>query len=186
MILTTERLMLRPWWDDDWERMAEISADPVVMHWLMGPQTRDESDRAMARMLVQSMKDGFGPWAVEAPRVSPLVGRVGGRRVAEGLPCAPCVELAWRIGRPWQGQGYATEAARAAVADLFEVYAVPEVIAVTAVGNAASRRVMEKLGMTRDPAEDFDHPKVPTGHPLQRHVLYRLKRPPGGRIVWSR
>lgn len=186
MMLVTERLMLRPWWDDDWARMAEINADPEVMRWLMGPQAREESDRGMARMLVQSMRDGFGPWAVEAPRVSPLVGRVGGRRVAEGLPCAPCVELVWRIGRAWQGQGYATEAARAAVADLFEVHAVPEVVAVTAAGNHASIRVMEKLGMTRDPAEDFDHPRVPEGHALRRHVLYRLRRPPGGRVAWSR
>ncbi len=134
----------------------------------------------MARMLVRSMNDGFGPWAVEAPRVSPLVGRVGGRRVTEGLPCAPCVELVWRIGQPWQGRGYATEAARAAVADLFEVQGVDEVIAVTATTNAASIRVMEKLGMTSDPAEDFDHPAVPPGHELARHVLYRLKRPLGG------
>lgn len=186
MMLVTERLMLRPWWDDDWERMAAINADPAVMHWLMGPQSRAESDRAMARMLVQSMKDGFGPWAIEAPRISPLIGRVGGRRVATGLPCAPCVELVWRIGRPWQGQGFATEAARAAISDLFEVHGVAEVVAVTATTNAASIAVMEKLGMTRDPAEDFDHPNVPAGHELARHVLYRLKRPLGGVPLWKR
>lgn len=123
-MLATERLLLRPWWDDDWEGMAAISADPEVMRFLGGAQDRAESDRAMARMLVATMHDGFGPWAVEAPRVATLIGRVGGRRVKAGLPCAPCVELVWRIGRPWQGQGYATEAARAAIADLFEVHGV--------------------------------------------------------------
>jgi RimJ/RimL family protein N-acetyltransferase len=186
MMLVTEQLMLRPWWDDDWARMAEISADPEVMRYYPAPLSRQESDRAMARMLVQSMKDGFGPWAVEAPRICPLVGRVGARRVQSGLPCAPCVEVVWRIGAAWWDRGYATEAARAAIADVFEVHAVPEVVAVTAVANAPSIRVMEKLGMTRDPAEDLDHPDVPEGHALRRHVLYRLKRPPGGRIVWSR
>jgi RimJ/RimL family protein N-acetyltransferase len=96
------------------------------------------------------------------------------------------VEVVWRIGRPWWGQGFATEAARAAISEVFEVHGVGEVVAVTAVGNAPSIRVMEKLGMTRDPAEDFDHPEVPAGHPLARHVLYRLKRPAGGVPVWSR
>lgn len=175
-MLVTERLMLRPWWDDDFERMAAINADPEVMRYLPGPLSRQESDKALARMLVQAMNDGFGPWAVEAPRVSPLIGRVGARRVKDGLPCAPCVELVWRIGQPWWGQGYATEAARAAIGDVFEVHGVDEVVACTTVENAASRRVMEKLGMSRDPAEDFDHPGLPEGHPLARHVLYRLKR----------
>lgn len=183
-MLVTDRLILRPWWDDDFERMAAINADPEAMHFLMGPQSREESDRGIARMMVQTMRDGFGPWAVEAPRVSPLVGRVGARRVQQGLPCAPCVELVWRIGRPWWGRGYATEAARAAVKDLFEIRGVTELVAVTAVQNAASIRVMEKLGMARDPAGDFDHPLVPEGHALRRHVLYRLKRPANGVVVW--
>ncbi len=185
-MLVTERLMLRPWWDDDWERMAAISADPETMRYYPAPLSREESDRAMARMLVQTMQDGFGPWAVEAPRVATLIGRVGARRVKSGLPCAPCVEVVWRIGQPWWGQGYATEAARAAISDVFEVQGVAEVVAVTAMDNRASIRVMEKLGMERDPAEDFDHPEVPAGHPLARHVLYRLKRPLGGVPLWSR
>jgi RimJ/RimL family protein N-acetyltransferase len=177
MMLVTERLMLRPWWDDDWARMAEISADPETMRYYPAPLTREQSDRAMARMLVQTMQDGFGPFAVEAPRIAPLIGRVGARRVKSGLPCAPCVELVWRIGRPWWGQGFATEAARAAIADLFEVHGIAELVACTAAGNRPSIRVMEKLGMTRDEEADFDHPDVPAGHPLARHVLYRLSRP---------
>ncbi|MCX7378196.1 MAG: GNAT family N-acetyltransferase [Alphaproteobacteria bacterium] len=185
-MLVTERLMLRPWWDDDWERMAAISGDPETMRYYPAPLTREESDRAMARMLVQMMQDGFGPFAVEAPRVSPLIGRVGARRVKTGLPCAPCVEVVWRIGKDWWGQGYATEAARAAISEVFEVHGVPEVVAVTAVQNKPSIRVMEKLGMVRDPDGDFDHPDVPDGHELKRHVLYRLKRPAGGVPVWSR
>ncbi len=185
-MLVTERLMLRPWWDDDWERMAAINADPAVMRFVGGVHDRAESDRHMARMLVKTMQDGFGPWAVEAPRIAPLIGRVGARRVEDGLPCAPCVELVWRIGRAWQGQGFATEAARAAVSELFEVHGVTELVAVTAVDNGASRRVMEKLGMTTNPAEDFDHKLVPAGDPLARHVLYRLKRPIGGLPIWPR
>lgn len=184
-MLVTERLMLRAWWDDDWQHMAAISGNPEVMRYYPAPLTREESDRAMARMLIQTMNDGFGPWAVEAPRVATLIGRVGARRV-KNLPCGPCVEMVWRIGQAWWGQGYATEAARAAISDVFEVHGVPEVVAVTASLNAPSIRLMEKLGMTRDPAEDFDHPEVPAEHPLSRHVLYRLKRPIGGLPNWRR
>jgi RimJ/RimL family protein N-acetyltransferase len=174
-VLITERLMLRPWWDDDLERFAAINADPAVMRFLPAPLTRADSDAAMARMLVQTSRDGFGPWAVEAPRVAPLIGMVGLRRLPPELPFAPAVEVLWRIASSHWGQGYAPEAARAAIADGFERLGLHEVVALTAAINTPSRRVMEKLGMTHDPADDFDHPRLAEGHALRRHVLYRLR-----------
>jgi ribosomal-protein-alanine N-acetyltransferase len=89
----------------------------------------------------------------------------------------PCVELAWRFAREHWNQGYATEGARAAVSLAFDTLCIPELLAFTVPENTASRRVMEKLGMTHDPADDFDHPRLPVGHALRRHVLYRLRRP---------
>ena len=179
-MLVTERLMLRPWWDDDFERLAAIHADPDVMKSLGGTRSRVQSDVALARMMAQAMNDGFGPWAVEAPRIAPLIGLVGLRRVAGGLPCAPCVEIIWRIGKPWWNQGYATEAARAAIADGFTTHGLTEIVAFTAASNTASRRVMEHLNMTHHRADDFNHPNVPPDSPLHRHVLYRLARRSGG------
>jgi len=180
-VLLTDRLMLRPFWDDDFARFAAINADPEVMEFFPKPLTRDESDAFIARIMVHFAREGFGFWAVEAPGgVCPLVGMVGVQRVPADLPCAPAVELSWRLGRAWWGRGYATEAARAAIADAASRCGLRDFVAFTAASNARSRAVMERLGMTRDPAEDFDHPRVPEGHGLRRHVLYRLRVPGAG------
>jgi RimJ/RimL family protein N-acetyltransferase len=112
---------------------------------------------------------------VEIPGAAPFIGVVGLARIAYEAPFIPAVELAWRLAKPWWGRGYATEAARATIDYGFTRLGLDELIAVTVPANRASRAVMERLGMTRDPAEDFDHPRVPPG-PLQRHVLYRLRR----------
>jgi RimJ/RimL family protein N-acetyltransferase len=119
----------------------------------------------------------FGPWVVEVPDEAPFIGVVGLNNLCFALPFAPAVEAAWRLARRYWGRGYAYEAARAAIDDGFGRLGLKEVLAFTVLANRASRRVMEKLGMTRDPAEDFDfdHPRQPPGHPLRRHVLYRLR-----------
>lgn len=174
-MLLTERLMLRAFWDDDFARFAEINADPEVMRYFVKPLNRQESDALIARIMMHFAKHGFGLWAVEAPGgVSPLIGMVGLSTVPADLPCAPAVEIGWRLGRQWWGRGYATEAARAALRDGVERCGIKHFVSFTAVINTPSRAVMERLGMTRDPAEDFDHPRVPEGHPLRRHVLYRI------------
>ena len=120
--------------------------------------------------------EGLGQWAVEIPGVAPFIGYVGLSPADFEASFTPAVEVGWRLAADHWGRGYATEAARAAVADGFQRLALAEIVSFTAVFNHRSRRVMEKLNMTRDPQEDFDHPRVPEGNRLRRHVLYRLRR----------
>jgi ribosomal-protein-alanine N-acetyltransferase len=177
MILATERLILRHWRDEDLDRVAAITADPEVMRFFHLTRTREQSDAWVARVRAHFDRHGFGIWAVEAPGVAPLIGFVGLVHVPDDLPCAPAVEAAWTFGAPWWRRGYCTEAARAAMADGFARLRLPEIVAFTATTNLPSQGVMRALGMIRDPADDFDHPRVPEGHELRRHVLYRLKAP---------
>jgi ribosomal-protein-alanine N-acetyltransferase len=118
---------------------------------------------------------GFGYWAVELPGEASLIGAIGLSRV-RSLPCAPATEIGWRLAPAYWGRGYATEAARAALEDGLFRLGVDEIVAFTVPANVRSRRVMERLGMARDPANDFDHPRLPPGHPQRRHVLYRIRR----------
>lgn len=170
--LRTPRLLLREWRDEDAAAFAALSADLDMMRYLPRPDP-DWVERTRAHW----KQHGFGQWVVELPGEVPFIGVVGLNRVRFALPFAPAVEAAWRLARQFWGMGYATEAARAAIDDGFGRLALVEIIAFTVPANEASRRVMERLGMTRDPAEDFDHPRFPPGDPLQRHVLYRLRRP---------
>ena len=177
MIARTSRLVLRPWRPEDRAPFAALNADPEVMRHFPAVLTRAESDAAADRFEEQLARQGFGIWAVEIPGVTPFAGSVGLWRPSFDAPFTPCVEIGWRLARAWWGHGYATEAARAVAAFAFKTLQLPEIVSFTVPANAASRRVMEKLGMTRDPAEDFDHPNLPVGHALRRHVLYRLRRP---------
>jgi len=174
--LATPRLILRPWQDRDRVPFATINADPDVMTYFAAPMTLAETDEAMARYNMQLERDGFTMFAAEHRETGDLAGVLGMqimRTVVPDLP-QPAVEIGWRLGREFHGQGLATEGARAIVEFAFQQLDMPEVVAITAVGNAASRHVMEKLGMTYRPKLDFDHPLVPAGHPHQRHVLYAL------------
>lgn len=171
---------------------AALNADPVVMEHFPATLTRAESDAFAARVRGEMAERGFGLWAVEVPGVAPFVGFTGlavprfeahftGKRSAQRGPSPSgviqeCVEVGWRLAREHWGRGYATEAARAALAHGFRVLDLDEIVSFTAVGNARSRRVMEKLGMRHEPTEDFDHPSLPPGHRLRRHVLYRIRR----------
>jgi RimJ/RimL family protein N-acetyltransferase len=166
---------LRPWRDDDRAPFAALNADPLVMRHFPAPLSRAESD-ALADRLAHQLEDrAFGLWAVEIVDVSPFAGYVGLNVPSFEAPFTPCVELGWRLARAWWNRGYATEGARAAAAYAFATLHLPELVSFTVPDNLASRRVMEKLGMVRDPAEDFDHPGLPAGHPLRPHVLYRLR-----------
>ena len=177
--LRTARLLLRQWRDDDVAAFAELSADPAVMRYLVPFADRAAMDVWFAAARTHWEDHGFGPWVVELPGEAPFIGVVGLSNLRFALPFAPAVEAAWRLAHRYWGRGYAHEAARAAIDDGFGRLGLEEIVAFTVPGNPASRRVMEKLGMTRDPAEDFDfeHPRLPPGHPLRRHVLYRLRRP---------
>jgi RimJ/RimL family protein N-acetyltransferase len=172
--LRTERLLLRRWRDSDLEPFAAMNADPVAMEHFPNTLTRAESDAFAEDIERRLERDGYGLWAVEIPGGAPFVGFVGIVPADEPLPFAPATEVGWRLARDHWGRGIATEAARAALAFGFEQLALAEIVAIAATSNVRSRRVMERLGMRRDHAGDFEHPRIPAGHPLATHVLYRL------------
>jgi ribosomal-protein-alanine N-acetyltransferase len=153
-----------------------MNADRKVTKYLLGPLTRSQSDALVGRFTEHFQREGFGMWAVEAPAVASFIGMVGISIPRYAAPFTPCVEVGWRMARRHWGQGFATEAAQAALEFGFTTVDVPEIVALTVPGNARSRAVMAKLGMTREMSDDFDHPLVPAGHPLKRHVLYRLRK----------
>lgn len=170
----TPRLVLRQWLSDDRKPFAAMNADPRVTEYLL-PLSAEQSDALADRLAAGIDEHGWGFWAVEAPGVAPFVGFVGIKPLPATLPFAPGVEIGWRLAQPFWGRGYAREAAEAALRVGFEQVGLAEIVAFTAVGNQRSRAVMARLGMQPDAAL-FDHPAVPDGHPLRRHVLYRLRR----------
>ena len=172
--LTTDRLILRPWRAADLAPFAALNADPAVMAHFPAPLTREESDAMVGRIRAFMAAEGFGWWAVEAPGEAPFIGFIGLFRPAFQTHFTPCVEVGWRLAKDYWGRGYASEGAREALRFGFENLGLAEIVALTTTTNARSQAVMRRLGMTRDPADDFDHPRLADGHPLQRHVLYRL------------
>jgi RimJ/RimL family protein N-acetyltransferase len=175
--LATDRLLLRQWRDADREPFAAMNADPEVMRYFPKLLTREESDALIDNQgLVLDLR-GWGLWAVEVVGGAPFVGFVGLAEPQFDAHFTPCVEVGWRLAREQWGRGYATEAARAVLAFGFDELGLDEIVALTTSANARSRRVMERLGMTHDPADDFEHPVLPEGHPIRRHVLYRLRNP---------
>jgi ribosomal-protein-alanine N-acetyltransferase len=174
--LRSARLLLRDWRDDDLPAFAALNADPEVMRWLSSTLTRAESDALAARIRAELAERGFGCWAVEVPGEASFVGFVGLSVPRFEAAFTPCVEAGWRLARPWWGRGIASEAARAAIAHGFGAAGLAEIVSFASAGNEASRGVMERIGMRRDPAGDFDHPALPAGHALRPHVLYRLQR----------
>jgi RimJ/RimL family protein N-acetyltransferase len=174
--LRTQRLLLRHWRASDKEPFAKLNSDPVVMEYFPSTLTRAESDAFADRIETEFGRRGYGLWAVEVPGISEFIGYVGLAYHDFPAHFTPAVEIGWRLDRPYWGQGLATEAATAAVADGFDRVGLDEIDSWTATINVRSIRVMEKLGMTHDPADDFDHSRVPEGHRLRRHVLYRLRR----------
>jgi len=172
----TERLTLRAWREEDRAPFAAMNADPAVMEFFPALLTTAESDDLVARFALELTERGFCPWAVEERASGAFIGFVGLHQVSADLAFAPAVEVGWRLARPFWGQGYATEAAAAAITFGFEGLDLDEIVAMTTVANLRSRRVMDHLGMTRDPNGDFEHPRIPVGHPVRPHLLYRLAR----------
>ena len=175
-ILTTARLRLRQWREEDLAPFAALNADPQVMEFFPKILTRAESDAVAGRIRDHFARHGFGLWAVEAPGVADFVGFVGLAVPSFEAHFTPCVEIGWRLARQHWGHGYATEAATAALAFGFGDRALEEIVAFTVPANIPSRRVMGRLGMRRLPTDDFEHPAIADGHPLRSHVLYRLRR----------
>ena len=179
--LRTERLLLRGWTDSDRPAFADINADLRVMEFMPRHLSRAESDDFARRAQRQIDARGWGLWAVELRADGQLVGCVGLAVPSFAAQFTPCVEIAWRLRRASWGHGYATEAARECLRFAFDTLLLAEVVAFTVPANLRSRALMERLGMVRNPGDDFDHPRLPPQHPLSRHVLYRL-----GRDAWCR
>jgi len=174
--LSTTRLRLRRWHPEDRPPFAALNLDPAVMEHFPAPISRTESDALADRIETHFDRHGFGLWAVEIPGVSPFAGYVGLSIPSFQAHFTPAVEVGWRLARDCWGQGYATEGARAALGFAFERLGLKEIVSFTVPANLRSRRVMERIGMTHTPSDDFDHPLLAENHPLRRHVLYRIKR----------
>jgi RimJ/RimL family protein N-acetyltransferase len=174
-------LLLRAWRPEDFEPFARLNADPRVMEYFLAPLTRNESDATAQAFADRIQQNGYGLWAVEVVDLTPFIGFIGLAIPRFEAHFTPCVEIGWRLAAEYWGRGFATEGARAALEFGFNELAINEIVSFTTVDNRRSRRVMEKLGMTRNPNDDFDHPNVPAGHPLRRHVLYRIARLETGR-----
>ncbi|HTV17081.1 MAG TPA: GNAT family N-acetyltransferase [Polyangiaceae bacterium] len=175
--LTTARLRLRQWRTTDLEPFARMNRDPLVMEYFPSLQSREQSDAIVARTEQLFRERGFGLWALELPGVAEFAGFVGLSVPRFEAHFTPCVEVGWRLTREHWGHGYATEAAQAALEFGFDACGLAEIVSMAVATNQRSRRVMERLGMARDADDDFDHPSLPEGHPLRRHVLYRQAAP---------
>ncbi|WP_227317398.1 GNAT family N-acetyltransferase [Cedecea davisae] len=170
----TERLILRPWREDDLPSFAQMNADQEVMRYFLKPLTGDESREYFESFRQRMIENGFGFWALEERSSGELAGFVGLNRPGYTLPFSPCVEIGWRLRKTFWGKGYAPEAAARALRVGFEEYGLESIVAFTALPNMPSQRVMEKIGMSRE--GEFDHPMVPENHPLLRHVWYKIRR----------
>lgn len=194
--LPTPRVRFRLWSPQDRREFRRMNRNPRVMEYFPSPLSAPASDALLDRLMAHQEQEGFGVWPIEmaaaaagrngaepekpgrsnAPDAPTFMGFVGLLRVRFAAPFVPAVEIGWRLLPEYWGRGYATEAAGACLAFGFETLGLQEVVAFTTPANRRSRRVMERVGMRHDPADDFDHPGLPDDHPLRRHVLYRLER----------
>lgn len=178
--LETDRLLLRTWRDEDRAPFAELCGDPEVMRFFPATLNRTQSDASIDSWQTQFAERGWGIWAVEIKASARFIGFVGLSIPKRALPFTPCVEVGWRLAASAWGHGYATEAALRALAFAFDDLRLEEVVSFTALLNARSIAVMERIGMVNANA-NFEHPAVPEGHPLRPHCLYRITRD-----QWSR
>lgn len=171
----TDRLLLRQWRNSDYEPFARLNSDPVVMEYFPWLLDREKSDAVADKLRGRIREQGWGFWAVEVRGVAPFIGFVGLNRPDPPVPISPCVEIGWRLLSKYWGQGYASEAASAALRFGFEQLGLDEIVSYTATINLRSQRVMQRIGMQYN-GEKFDHPSVPEESPLVEHVVYRLQR----------
>jgi 3-dehydroquinate dehydratase / shikimate dehydrogenase len=174
--IQTKRLILRPWRQADLEPFAKLNADPRVMECMLSPLSREESDQMVARFSAHFSEYGWGLWAVSVPDVSDFIGFIGLSHVKYSASLIPAIEIGWRLAYDFWGKGFATEGAKASLKYAFETLNLNEIVSFTAVPNKRSANVMEKIGMQHIPEKDFDHPRIPEGHPLRRHLLYLMSK----------
>jgi RimJ/RimL family protein N-acetyltransferase len=175
-VIQTERLLLRAWRESDRDPFYRMNADSEVMRYFPSVLSRQESDALVDRMERQYEQRGFTFYAAELRKGGEFLGFIGISVPVFEAHFTPCVEIGWRLAKAYWGRGLATEGAREVLRYSFSGLGLTEIVAFTVPANMPSRRVMEKIGMTHDPADDFDHPSLPEGHPLRRHVLYRMRR----------
>lgn len=175
-IIETARLLLREWQDSDLDPFFKINSCPNVCEYLAGPLTQEKSDALVTYIIGHMRQHGFGLYAVEVKDTGEFIGFTGLNIPAFDAPFMPAVEIGWRLAYAHWGKGYATEAAKAVRDYGFSTLGLKEIVSFTVPANVRSRRVMEKIGMAHDTAGDFDHPKLPEGHALRRHVLYRVRQ----------
>ena len=173
--IRTSRLLLRQWRDSDRDPYAALSADPVVMRFFRGMQSRELSDRDIDVWQAAMVEKGWSNWAVEVLESRTFAGFIGLSVPKRALPFMPCVEVGYRLAQDYWRQGYATEGARAALDVGFKKLGLEEIVSFTAILNLPSQAVMQRIGMTNT-NEDFDHPALPEGSELRRHCLYRISR----------
>jgi len=181
--LTTSRLLLRAFGPSDLAPFTALNTHPLVVESLGSSPTREQSDAMVTYFIGELEREGWGLWAIELVESGAFVGMAGLHRVSPHYPCAPAVEIAWRLDPAHWGHGYATEAAAASLSYGFDVGGLEEIVAFTTTLNLRSQAVMQRIGMVRDAAADFDHPSMPEDSPLRRHVLYRVQAPGPRRAV---
>ncbi len=179
MIFETERLIIRNWRDEDRPIFAAIVGDPQARIHQPGLVSRAESDAFIDRQIKTIDRIGCGFAVIERKSDGAIIGDGGIRPVPDTLPFsgAGSFEIGWQLDSRYFGMGFATEAARGWLNHGFLQLRLAEVVAYTAAINTPSERVMQRIGMTRDPARDFDHPKLPEGHPLRPHIVYSMLNP---------
>jgi ribosomal-protein-alanine N-acetyltransferase len=174
--LITNRLILRRWRADDRLPFRKMNSDPRVMEYMPGLLSAADSDALVDRIESHFDRHGFGLFAMELLESKSFIGFTGLMIPAFDAPFMPAVEIGWRLAAEYWGKGLATEAAQEVLRYAFDYLQLKRVVSFTVPHNTRSRRVMEKIGMQHSPGEDFDHPSLPVGHPLRRHVLYKVER----------
>jgi RimJ/RimL family protein N-acetyltransferase len=177
-LIITERLLLRPWKDEDFLPYAAMNADPKVREFFVSVLTREQSDAEIRHFQATCERDGFGLLAAELTATGEFIGLIGLETMSFALSSVaqPAVEIGWRLSRAHWGKGLATEGARGVIRHAFDTLRLNEIFATTVPANLRSRRVMEKIGMKHLDRQGFEHPRVPEGHPLRAHVLYALRK----------
>ncbi len=171
-VIATERLILRNWRASDLQPFARLNADPAVMEFFPKALSEEESNAMAARIKDRIEREGWGLWAVERKDTGEFIGFTGLSVPVADLPFMPCVEIGWRLAKEHWGNGFATEAARAVLRFAFDELKLAEVVSFTAATNLRSQAVMRRIGMSNTGA-DFEHPNVPPGSSLRRHVLFK-------------
>ncbi len=174
MRIETDRLILRSWRESDRDPFAKLNSDPDVMQYFPDIQRRDVSDVSVDRRMAHDKEHGFCFWAADLKATGKFIGFIGMEIAHEGIPGAGSPEIGWRLSKDVWGQGLAPEGAKACLLYAFSTLKAPEVVSITSKNNIPSMRVMEKIGMHREPDHDFDHPDVPDDSPIKPHVFYRI------------